>query len=436
MRNRKLRISFIITAIAAIVLLTGCTKDNNEGDADGPLMRSVNVGEQTIQIGGYNVTVKLHGSIPAGDVLVWAGPDKSGNSVIIKTSNEAGRKLKCLLDDGGTVSPVVNGQYFTFTISDITKDITATVCYEYFELKAFVYPSYAGSISEYEVQHQSGDEVSLEVTPGELGDGGSFVCWKDKDGNIVSTQPAVDLTMESDVTLVAVFDVNFGTDVLSGVFTVAPDNGCGEPKRVRFSKGNLYWNGEAFQFEDKQACPVSDKWDESHVSLFYWSMKAELTYKMTYSEYSMAKNTDTFFTNTKDFALNGVSAWYNLSNEEWQYLLTRSGKTEYSVTIDGKKGNVLKPDDFNGSVKSTYTAAEWETAEREYGLVFMPYEGYRDGGAVNMTQFSCLYWTGTAVSTSNAPRGAYYFSLIGDFHMAARDRYYGVSVRLVSDYIE
>ena len=87
------RTNLIIAAIAAVFLLSGCTKDNIEDVKYGFGLGSLSDGGETIEVGEYNVTLKLHESIPDGDVLVWAGLDKSGTSVVIKTANEAGRKL-------------------------------------------------------------------------------------------------------------------------------------------------------------------------------------------------------------------------------------------------------------------------------------------------------------------------------------------------------
>ncbi len=382
-------------------------------------------GSQTVTVGGnYTVTVKLHKGTPSNEVFVNASLDKSGNSVIIKASNEAARNLICLLDDGNSVEPVVNGQYFTFTISNVTKDITATICYEKYILKAFVYPSYSGTIiSKYKTEYQPGDSLTLEVTSsGKLGNGGKFVGWKDKDGNLISEQTSVNFVIESDSFLIAVFDVNYGTDApLGGVFTVSADKGDGKPKKVRFSKGNLYCSGASFD-ENGKCTSVSDdhwlleqhqydcggNWEGSNrITHFMWSMDCMRSLDKTY-DVTGTSGLDVFFTNSVNFAVNDVSAWHTLTTEEWGYLLgnseERSGKYRTGVKVNGIMGLVIAPDNFNGTIESAYADLQWITAEKDDNLVFLPAAGYRYGYTGNSNVLDAgnfgYYWS-ASLSHSN-----------------------------------
>ena len=411
-------------------------------------------GSQTVTVGGdYTVTVILHKGTPASEVLVGANLDESGNTVVIKSFTETGRKMVCILDDGNTVDPVVDGKYYMFTISDITKDITATVSYEY-ELKAFVYPSYSGTIiSEYETEHLPGDNITLEVTSsGKLGDRGKFVGWKDKDGNLISEQTSINFDIESDAFPIAVFDVNYGSDVLGGVFTVAADKGDGKPKKVRFSKGNLYCSGAVF--DDNGKCTsVSDgqwfleqhqydygrDWDGgTRISHFMWSKNSMRSLDKTYDG-TDAFDQDVFFTNSTNFAVNGVSAWHTLSSSEWAYLLgdsaERSGKHRTGVTVNGVMGLVIAPDKFSGTIGNTYDATDWATAEINDGLVFLPAAGCRDGfdGSTIISDVGSngFYWSSTPIVSSNAYSLYFYSDDVGPAINYTRN--FAFAVRLVTE---
>ena len=406
-----------------------------------------------LKVNGHTVTVKLHKGTPSAEVLIGANLDKSGNAVVIKSFSEAGRKVICLLDDGNRIEPVIDGNYYKFTISDVTKDITATLRYEYYKLKAFVYPSFSGTIiSEYATEHQPGDNITLEVTSsGKLGDGGKFIGWKDKDGNLISEQTSINFDIESDAFPVAVFDVNYGSDALDGVFTVAADKGDGKPKKVRFSKGNLWYgktNEEAvsptFNFEDHQVYACSDKWNDNHVTLFFWSKDPAVTYQPNYSDPS-GTLTDVFFINTTDLATNGVSAWYTLSKAEWEYLLgdsaDRNGKHKIDVSVDGNIGLVIAPDNFDGTIKDSYTTLDWDTAESIDGLVFLPAAGYRSNIYLYAVNSDGRYWSceaGEAGEADDSGRVVYAYSFQFDNNIRTKNsnRDLGYSVRLVTDYME
>ena len=51
---------------------------------------------------------------------------------------------------------------------------------------------------------------------------------------------------------------------LSGEFSV------GATKKVQFSQGNLYWDGDSYEFEENQYS--TGTWNaENHVNYFFWS---------------------------------------------------------------------------------------------------------------------------------------------------------------------
>lgn len=169
-----------------------------------------------------------------------------------------------------------------------------------------------------------------------------------------------------------------GPLLLPGEFTV---NGSG--KKVRFAKGNLYWNGSKFSLEENQLA-YRTSWDPNHVDCFFWSKDAAVARAERYDDPSAFED-DTFFA-ADGGAIEGLTV---LSVAEWNYLLSHSlyshtgycfncemSETLYYITVDGKRGAVLKPDGFSGSINDEYTLDEWATAEAE-GLVFLPFAGSR-----------------------------------------------------------
>lgn len=216
-------------------------------------------------------------------------------------------------------------------------------------------------------------------------------------------------------------------EMVSGVFTVN-DSG----KTVKFTKGNLYWDGSKFSCEANQYdYPTS--WDASHVGHFFWSKDARVAYAADYNaantEFGITPaTTDTFFA-----ADGGVFEGFTvLSKTEWGYLFSnavaKNSSSENTITIAGKSCLVLKPDGFSGTVADSYTAAEWVEAEKS-GLVALPFAGSRTGSSPSSGGSNGDCW-------SSAPSGSYeaWYACFGSNNAATYDnlRYCGYSVRLVS----
>ena len=228
---------------------------------------------------------------------------------------------------------------------------------------------------------------------------------------------------------------------LPGVFTVAAGT-LGSPVRVRFSKGNLYWNGSAFNFETSQtAYPTS--WSTSHVGHFFWSKTASVAYAASYSDASTAA-TDVLFTNdpsgatspNSSFTANGQTGmWRTLTKDEWNYLInTRTNASalyKCNVTVGGVTGClVIAPDGYTGTIASSYDAAAWATAESA-GLVCLCPNGYRGGSSVS-TGDGGRYYSSTP---SNNIANAYFLYVNGASLTIAYDggRNTGRCIRLVTN---
>ena len=198
---------------------------------------------------------------------------------------------------------------------------------------------------------------------------------------------------------------------LSGEFSVSDDEGT-TIKKVHFSQGNLYWDGDSFEFETNQYDIQSD-WNPSHVSHFFWSMTASVAYDNVYNSEGENIN-DEFFTNAtnttakENFTVNSVTGKYRtLSRYEWQYLLcireastvngTENARCAKAV-VNGKSGLIILPDAYdhpsgvaalkninpenNKTVKfedNSYDLTDWGKMESA-GAVFLPPTGYREPG--------------------------------------------------------
>ena len=224
---------------------------------------------------------------------------------------------------------------------------------------------------------------------------------------------------------------NVPEGALPGVFTIAAGGLLGSPIRVRFSKGNLYWNGSAFKFEDNQySCLAS--WNASHVGNFYWTNTAAKAYAQSYSSGSP------FFANGSDanhmITVDGVGNWYVLSYDQLNYLLngrtTVSSRYKRNVTVCGVSGClVLAPDDYSGTIASSYDAAAWSVAESS-GLVCLPHSGYRNGTSFSNTGYG-YYWTSTPNSNgTQAVNLRFNYGSTFDFRWDAY-RKWARSIRLV-----
>ncbi len=170
---------------------------------------------------------------------------------------------------------------------------------------------------------------------------------------------------------------------LSEPFTVA-DDGNGNVKKVYFSKGNLYWDGDSYEFEDNQY----DYDVSGHHSSFYWSNSADLARG---SEWSLDPNGSiTFFTNadentaSPDFIANGETGiWRTLSKDEWDYLISRENGIG-KATIDGVNGMIIFYDGYSGLTEGLTSVPE--------GCVFLPASGE-----------NVRYWSSTPYLESYIP---------------------------------
>ncbi len=252
-------------------------------------------------------------------------------------------------------------------------------------------------------------------------------------GDVVLKVPAENVFKNNAFNIASTFEPVAPAGALPGVFSV------GAGKNVQFSNGNLYWDGDSFEFEANQY-DFQSSWSESHVSHFFWSKTASVAYAASYSFGSVAAS-DVFFTNAEaetakaDFTVSGVTGKYRtLSNAEWEYLLnirtvnggTGEGKSySFNITYGDIMGVVLYPDNYTGSVLSGTVESLPE------GVVFLPTAGYRNYSDIFSIEIAGYCWSSCASDIDKAYGVVFSSSFINP--ASGSNSYYGSCVRLVTD---
>ena len=238
-----------------------------------------------------------------------------------------------------------------------------------------------------------------------------------------------------------------------GVFSI------NDSTKVSFSPGNLQYQAstDTWRFAENQwdyigedNANISETYD-GWIDLFGWGTGDKPTYTSTYAY-------DSAYLNFIDWGTNPISngmgyQWHALNDMEWRYLIayreTESGILYAAATVNGVKGLILLPDNWDASVyafvgynynQSTFdthfiTESEWETLE-SHGAVFLPAAGLRYETTVHTVQEAGMYWAGPS-TPSGLPLWGYVFYV--QFYGSSPelpnycDRGCGLSVRLVRD---
>ena len=421
---------------------------------------------QTVEVGGHKVTVKL--SEDAGivkDVMVTAYIENK--NVVVKTYSDSKKPLIIREEDGKLLAPVEEGNKSTFTFSDVTEDITATLAYaKTFKVtqsfKADVTPV-SGYFENYPAQGLG--EVlegrTAEVTVATNIPGYHFekiVC-----DEMVETGGTIVLKNVSK-NFEVIANYKFYDYPLPGVFTVADDE-AGNVRKVQFARGNLWYQKGVFHNENEQYAFSSSDWEEDgHISHFMWCKSASESVKMRYDEQG-APSSDNLFTNAGptepngNFAVNGQKGfWRALSgggNGEWKYLIGRKDSEgnalcKFGVTVcDCRRCLILLPDDWkwgeNGVGSDWYseynesTTVKWSTMEAA-GAVCLPAASYRNckrgephNEKVNLDVVGIrgYYWSSTPTGSSKACDLHFDSSNVNP--ATSTDRFYAYAVRLVTE---
>lgn len=327
-------------------------------------------------VNGHTIRVKLSDD-PDIEKDVWVNAYAEGNDAIVSAFSKSGKRLKCTMPDGtfSTSQSKTSDMVYTFTISGISENTTATIGYAK-PVSIAISPAEAGSV-KITGEVYEGETVTLEaISNYEYG----FEAWLDKDGNPLPCEEE----KYSDVRLpsggMSVL-FNKGNLILDGEFTV---NASG--KKVRFTRGNLYRDSAGCKIEQHQYDfnPSSYTTPTAHVSHFLWCVSLEESTKKIYSDRTIVSSSDVFFTEQKGFTVDGISTYHchTLTKDEWSYLFgnsnARKGKYKLDVTVCGKTNCiVLLPDDWTGGkIEDSYDYAGWKRMEAA-GAVCLPAAGYR-----------------------------------------------------------
>ena len=405
-------------------------------------------GSQTVQADGHTVTVKLSDDAGiADDVLTNVKVD--GNNVIILASSFQGRGLICNVGDNAKCERTITNCKFTFTISEISSNIEAVLGYAP-PVTLMVTSDSNGKVwigndkSKTSGQFEIGQQVAIHTTPK---DKFKFFIWND---NNRETSRTITLG-EADVTYSASF---ISSDLISGLFTVNSDG-----KQVFFSKGNLYWDGSKYFFEDNQYTVYTKSGDETehHIAHFYWSKSAGVAKSL--SNYSDAStSSDVFFANNPEFMVNEHTGWSVLTGGEWKYLLdTRNQDNKFAkAKIHNMNGLLIFPDGYSlpsgyisdggtGISKSNDKYAGFPSENipdvtwfemDAAGVVFLPAAGFRSGAPGDPNPAHVLsvgsngsYWSASPIDVISAYDLNFGSGNVDPSHSDARDR--AQSVRLV-----
>lgn len=226
------------------------------------------------------------------------------------------------------------------------------------------------------------------------------------------------------------FDENGASEALFSVST---------SKRVRFSRGNLQYmvSTNSWAFAQNQY-DYTGTYSATLFDLFGWGTSgwsgSGATYYQPYVFISVGSaaehgptgaydltgeyaNADWGVYNPISNGGNQAGLWRTLTKDEGVYLLSTGGAGWTKATINGKKGLLLLPDDYEHPDGVTTLPATLRQANAAFtvyeltdddewcrmqaaGAVFLPCAGYRGNGSVNAVEG--FYWESTAYSADKA----------------------------------
>lgn len=264
---------------------------------------------------------------------------------------------------------------------------------------------------------------------------------------------------------------------------------------VRFSRGNLQyqassslWRFASQQYEvvgptNTQISATTSSW----IDLFGWGTSGWNSGASCYRPYDNHPNS-LYYTPQGDSEadlsssqadwgvfnaiLNGggvANSWRTPTQKEWQYLFSNTTSQAYgrsnlwaTATVGETPGIVLLPNRRCGAdgevylwklpsdltftpgqsagwATNVYSLSQWEKLER-CGAVFLPVAQLRNNSFITSSTIASTfvgitngyYWS----STSATPTTAYALDLTADMKVQPMDRQYGLSVRLVADFVK
>ena len=346
-----------------------------------------------ITLGGqHNISVGYADYTGIGDdVIINAGV--SGETVVIRAYSISGNPLICNLSNAADLTSEKKGDHsYTFTVTDIKSDITATVGYVPVNVSTqFIsIPATGNNVGNVSIEGECYIGAKVKLTANSADAAYHFLEWRNPSGTKIKNNIPYETVLSGDTDLKAVF---VSTDFIAGSFSI------GEGRRVLISKGNLWCDTRTnptannLHFEGNQY--LYGNATDSHIEEFMWNETLGLSVA---SEYDNLEKMISFFA-AKNLEIGGINNWRSLTFAEWRYLYAtkysntlgdcipdsdnkvRTGRYKDKVIINsGRKYTVcvLVPDDWDldaNPISDTYDAESWAAAEAA-GAVCLPRGGY------------------------------------------------------------
>lgn len=210
---------------------------------------------------------------------------------------------------------------------------------------------------------------------------------------------------------------------LPGEFTVGSDG-----HKVKFAKGNLYWDGSSYQIEENQY-DIRTSYDANHVTHFhkYYHGAKGKPYDQNYStNYIYATHQTTAQATIElDYVIDGYRV---IAYEEFNYLITSNKAINYqNKTIDGLeyKCLLIYPDNYSGE----YDETTWDAINKA-GIIFLQANGRRSGKTIYSAGTYGYIMVGVTLNSAlwSVP-SCYNYGQEAAFNTYSE----GVTVRLVKD---
>lgn len=276
----------------------------------------------------------------------------------------------------------------------------------YDTLQVPICPIGSGALQIQVYAHRQGDAISITDVPSVY----KTVVYHYNDSKSVAALGR-NVMMTARIALRTNSGDHTSTDTIdNSLFTI---NASGD--KVRFSKGNLWYNGSSYAFHNYQYDRVGTTQTESK-DLFQWVDFSTL-----------------------------VTGWAMLSATEWDYLLnTRSGCRFVKACVNSVNGLIIFPDTYHhpiaqalvkvnvsGSMSysdNTFTSTQWGAMEGA-GAIFLPAAGYLSGSTVGAYGAEGDYWSSTPDGTDKYKRLEFQDDEVTITNGVSRT--FGYSVRLV-----
>ena len=251
---------------------------------------------------------------------------------------------------------------------------------------------------------------------------------------------------------------------LPGLFSVSQD------QQVQFSQGNLQYraSNNTWRFAENQWDIIGET--NSNISQSYngwidlfgwgtsgwncnntyyqpWDWDANNTNGLLFGppgSYNLTDNyanSDWGVYNVINNGGSSIGQWRTLTNDEWYYILnSRSGIRYAKATVNGIRGIVIFPDEWNNYTPSyanhyevdfswnSYSSVQWDWMEQQ-GAVFICAAGQRTGNSIKYIGVRGYYWSSTYGGTHGAKGFHFDQETLGANSMFIRCD--GASVRLV-----